>query len=82
MVWWEQSVCKCPEADVLVSKGWQWSVDSDTFGNGDSLVNAKAWASSWSGEVGPAPVASSHTPGSRDHFSHLYTRLGVATGVT
>ena len=31
MVWWEQSVCKCPEADVLVSKGWQWSVDSDTF---------------------------------------------------
>lgn len=24
--------------------------DSDTFGNGDSLVNAEAWASSWGGE--------------------------------
>ena len=71
-----------------MSKGWQSSVDSDMFGNGDSLVNAelglipKAWASSQSGEVGPGPVTSSHTSGSWGHFSHLYTRLGVATGVT
>lgn len=70
-------MCKGPEAGM---RGEGRGVDSGIFGNGDGLVSASRACRMV--VVGPAPLKSSHTLGSWDHFPHVQMRLRTVPGVT